>query len=159
MSPLVQKLGVTCPSMKLGSWLYHSLNKLSSTEWDYCLGKAALCPLQPISFVLNPAMRGLNTNELVTSKVTTIYVTQKILQLKDIYNLEVSKFMYKFANSQLPVTFNKYSKLITDVHPYSTKPIKTRQFASPKARSNSGAKMIKYSAIYTWSRIPLEIKK
>jgi len=32
------------------------------------------------------------------------------------------------------------------------------QFASPEARSNSGVKMIKYSAIQIWSRIPLEIK-
>jgi len=32
------------------------------------------------------------------------------------------------------------------------------QFALPKARSNSGAKMIKHSAIEIWSRIPLEIR-
>jgi len=32
------------------------------------------------------------------------------------------------------------------------------QFALPKARSNSGAKMVKRSAIEIWSRIPLEIK-
>jgi len=32
------------------------------------------------------------------------------------------------------------------------------QFALPKARSNSGAKMIKHNAIEIWSRIPLEIK-
>ena len=83
---------------------------------------------------------------------------QKILQLKDIYNLEVSKFMYKYTTSQLPTTFNKYFKLITDVHSYNTRQIKNRQFASPKARSNSGAKMINYSAIELWSKIPPEIK-
>ena len=32
------------------------------------------------------------------------------------------------------------------------------QFALPKARSNSGAKMAKHSAIEIWSRIPFEIK-
>jgi len=32
------------------------------------------------------------------------------------------------------------------------------QFALPKPRSNSGAKMIKRSAIEIWSKIPLEIK-
>jgi len=36
-------------------------------------------------------MRCLNANELLTSKVTVIYKTLKIFQLKDIYNLEVSK--------------------------------------------------------------------
>jgi len=78
---------------------------------------------------------------------------QKILQLKDICNVELSKFMYKYT-PQLPAAFNNYFKLITDVHPYNTRQIKTRQFALPKARLNSGAKMIKYSAIEIWSKVP-----
>jgi len=35
----------------------------------------------------------------VTNKIATIYKTQKILQLQDLCNLEVNKFMYKYANS------------------------------------------------------------
>jgi len=66
--------------------------------------------------------------------------------------------MYKYANSQLPATFNNYFKLITDVYPYNMRQIKTRQFSLPKARSNSGANMVKYSAVEIWSRIPSEIK-
>jgi len=61
--------------------------------------------LQPISVILNRAMRCLNTDKLLTNKVTTIYKMQKVLQLKDIYNLEVSKFMYKHTTSQLPAPF------------------------------------------------------
>jgi len=93
-----------------------------------------------------------------TSLVTTIYKMQKIFQLKDIYNLEVSKFMHKYATSQLAATFNNYFKLITYGYPYNTRQIKIRQFALPKARANSGAKMIKYSAIEIWSKNPPEIK-
>jgi len=95
-------------------------------------------------------MRCLNTDKLLTNKVTTIYKMQKILQLKDLYNLEVSKFMYKYTTSQSPATFNNYFKLIADVHSYNTRQIKTRQFALPKARSKSGARMIKYSTIEMW---------
>jgi len=73
------------------------------------------CHLQAISVVSNCAMAYLNTNELVTSKVATTQKPQKILQLKDIYNLEVSKFMYKHTNSQLTDTFNNYFKLITEL--------------------------------------------
>jgi len=56
-------------------------------------------------------MRYLNTREPVTRKVTNINKTQKILQLKDIWNLEVRKSMYKYTNSQQPATFNNYFKL------------------------------------------------
>jgi len=66
--------------------------------------------------------------------------------------------MYKYTTSQLPATFNNYFKLITDVHPYTTRQIKTRQFALPKGRLNLGAKMMKYSAIEIWSKIPPTIK-
>jgi len=38
-------------------------------------------------------MTCLNANKLLTNKVATIHKMQKILQLQDIYNLEVSKFM------------------------------------------------------------------
>jgi len=55
------------------------------------------------------------------SPVTNIYKTQKILQLKD----RVSKFMYKYTNSQLPATFTNYFKLITDIHPFNTRKTKT----------------------------------
>jgi len=51
-------------------------------------------------------MNLLNANELVTRQFTTLYETQKILQRKDIYNLELSKFIYQYTNSQLPATLN-----------------------------------------------------
>ena len=44
------------------------------------------------------------------------------------------------------------------IYPYNIRQIKTRQFAFPKARSNSGAEIIKYSAMETWSKIPSDRK-
>jgi len=103
--------------------LYHSLN--SRVQYGIIAsGRAASCHLQPISVVLNRAMRCLNTNNLLNNKVTTIYKTQKNIQPKDIHILEVSKFTYKYTNSQLPATFNNYFKLTTDVHSYNTRQTK-----------------------------------
>jgi len=67
--------------------LYHSLNSRAQygiIAW----ARAVSCHLQPILVVLYRVMRCLNTNELVTGKVTTSYKTQKILQLIDIYNFD-----------------------------------------------------------------------
>jgi len=137
---------------------YHSLINSRVQYGIIAWGRATSCHLQPISVVLNCTMRCLNTDKLLTNKVTTIYKMQKIFQLKDIYNLGVSKFMYKYTASQLPTTFNNYFKLITDGHSYNTRQSKTRQFALPKASPNSGAKMIKYSAIAILWKIPPEMK-
>jgi len=66
-------------------------------------------------------------------------------------DISVHKELMKFVN------VNEYlGRIIT--YPYNTRQIKTRQFALPKTRSNSGAKMIKYSAIEISSKIPSEIK-
>jgi len=62
------------------------------------------------------------------------------------------------TNSQLTATFKKYFKLLADVQPHNTRQFKTRQLVSPKARSHSGAKMIKNSAIAIQSRIASAIK-
>jgi len=66
-------------------------------------------------------------------------------------DISVHEELMKFVN------VNEYLGKI-NIYPYNTRPIKTRQFALPKACSNSGAKMIKYSAIEIWSKIPSEIK-
>jgi len=102
-------------------------------------------------------MRCLNTNELVTSKVSDMYKTQEIVPLKGVYNLEGSQFMHRHINSQLPPTFNN-SKNFTDVYPYNTSQTKIRLFALPKAPSNSSAKMLQWIAIQIWSKVPSEIK-
>jgi len=52
---------------------------------------------------------------------------------------------------------NEYQGWII-VHTYNTRQIKTRQFALPKAHSNSGARMIKYSAMEISFEIPSEIR-
>jgi len=85
---------------------------------------------------------GVNIYKAHSKKIhlTTIYEMQKIIQLKDIYNLAVSKSMHKYTTSQLPATSNNYFKLITDVISYNTRQIKTVQFTLPKAHSNLGAK-------------------
>jgi len=55
------------------------------------------------------------------------------------------------------VNVNEYLGRIM-IYPYNTRQIKTRQVTFPKARSNSGAKMTKYSAIEISSKILSEIK-
>jgi len=66
--------------------------------------------------------------------------------------------MHKYTNSQLPITFNNYFELITDVHPYDMRQTNTRQFALSKPSSKSSSKIIKWSAIEIWPEISLEIK-
>jgi len=69
-------------------------------------------------------------------------------------DISVHKELMKFVKH---VNVTEYPGRII-IYPYNTRQIKTRQFALPKARSNSGAKMIKFSATEILSKIPSEIK-
>jgi len=69
-------------------------------------------------------MRLLNTSGIATPEVTVIYKTLKFHQRKDIYMVELAKFMRKYIKSKLPALFSDYFKLITNVHPHNTRQIK-----------------------------------
>jgi len=70
-------------------YVVSQLNKLTSTVWDYCLGKSSFMPsTDNIGCFKSCHERCLNINELVTNKIATIYKTQKILQLKDLYTMK-----------------------------------------------------------------------
>jgi len=92
----------------LATRLYHSFINTRAQCEIIAWGTAASCHLQPISVVLNRAMRCLSTDKLLTIKVTTIYKMQKILQLKIYTTL-------KWANSctnTLPLSFLLRSTII-----------------------------------------------
>jgi len=80
------------------SMLYHSLINSRAQYRNIAWRRSASCHLHPVTVVLNRTNKCLNANELVTSNVATIYEMQKNHQLKDIYNLEVNRFFYKYAN-------------------------------------------------------------
>ena len=54
--------------------LHHSLTSSRAQYGIIAWGRAASCHLQPISVVLNRAMRCSNTDKLLPNKVTTIYI-------------------------------------------------------------------------------------
>ena len=69
-------------------------------------------------------------------------------------DISVHKELMKFVKL---FDVNEYPGWII-IYTYNTRQIKTRQFALPKAHSNSGAKMIKYSAMEISFEIPSEIR-
>ena len=75
--------------------LYHSLINSRAQYGIIAWGRAASYHLQPISVVQYRAIRCSNTSEIATREVNIIYKTHKILQQKDIYSLEVGKYMDK----------------------------------------------------------------
>ena len=49
-------------------------------------------------------------------KASTLYKDMKILQIKDIFEIEVAKFMHSFHHGNLPCIFDSYYKSVTTQH-------------------------------------------
>ena len=51
----------------------------------------------------------------------TLYHKLNILEIKDIYHLEIAKIVYLYRNNKLPKLFNHYYKSVNSVHNYNTR--------------------------------------
>ena len=55
------------------------------------------------------------------AKMCTPFKSMKILKVKDIFELEIAKFMYSYYHSMLPENFDKYFKYASKHHDYKTR--------------------------------------
>ena len=66
----------------------------------------------------------------------TLFKSINILQLKDIFQLELAKFMHRASNNDLPHNLNQMFTRITSLHRYPTSSSRKRLFSKPTAKKN-----------------------
>ena len=79
-----------------------------------------------------------------------------LLNIKQIYKLEIGKFMFRYNANQLPTSFIKY---FTSIHSYPTRLSKQQNYFLPRYRLQQSQKLISYTGAKLWSEIPENIKK
>ena len=55
--------------------------------------------------------------------MSTLYKDMKILQVKNIFEIEVAKFMHSFHHGNLPCIFDRYYKPVATQHNHNTRSI------------------------------------
>ena len=55
--------------------------------------------------------------------MSLLYKSMKILKAKDIYELEIAKFMHSYYHRKLPENFDNYFKNASNLHKYNTRSI------------------------------------
>ena len=90
--------------------------------------------------------------------IGNLFAKFHVLKLTDLYKLECAKFMYKFENGLLPISFNNYFTNLKSIHPYNTRYKVKSKFFLPRFRRNYGKKTLQYVGIQIWSEVPQEIK-
>ena len=88
----------------------------------------------------------------------TLYKSLDLLQLHDIYDLELAKFMYKAYYRALPASLNNMFTKIDDVHRYPTSSSRRRVFFSKLTKSDKYKNWISTSGINVWENIENELR-
>ena len=66
----------------------------------------------------------------------------KILNIDDIQNLELAKFMHRAANNKLPPTFTSFFTKIENMHNYPLRSIKTKTYYPPPDIKQQNAEIL-----------------
>ena len=95
--------------------------------------------LQNVQVARNQILRIINFKCLKDHvKISTLYKDMKILQVKDIFEIEVAKFMHSFHHGNLPCIFDSYNKSVATQHNHNTRSIANKNYYLQRMHSQSG---------------------
>ena len=90
--------------------------------------------------------------------MSALYKDIKLLQVKDIFEIEVAKFMHSFHHGNLPCIFDSYCKSVATQHNHDTRSIANKNYCLQKMHSQSGQSSFNYVGVTIWNKIPLHAK-
>lgn len=115
--------------------------------------------LHPLQVLQNKIIRIIcftKRNEHVTNN--SLFQKLNILKLKDIYYLEMAKFMYQFEKGELPNLFQSYFVSAKAIHKYNTRNANNKNYYIHSINSNTAKKSLPFSGAQIWNSLKLEWK-
>ena len=97
----------------------------------------------------------MRTLEYNKTKTTILYSKHKILEIPDLFQLSVAKFMYSFYNGGLSNHFDNYFTEIASVHKYQTR---LQKYYLLRMKTSLGQLSLKYISPKIWSNVPEKLK-
>ena len=102
--------------------------------------------LKEIETKLNNKVRTITWNEKF-SRVTQLFKNLKPLKLRDVYNLELAKFMHQIYNNKTPFLFqDKFTKL-EKIHSHKTRKPSSSNVFLPRVSKNAGQKKLRFRGV------------
>ena len=119
------------------------------TSWGTA-NKTVIQPLQVIQNRLIKCITFAKLKDLLSPK----YKETKILKIKDIYQLEVGKFMFKYKSQNLPENFESYFFNLSNIHSHNTRLNKKDNKYLPRVRTCLGQKKLHFAGVQIWNNLP-----
>jgi len=116
--------------------LFHSYLTYSILNW----GRANKTTLLPLIGLQNKAVRTLEYNK---TKTTVLLSKHKILEIPDLIQLSVAKFICSFYNGGLPNQIDNYFAEIRSAHKYQTRLASLQKYYLPRMKTSLGQLSLK----------------
>ena len=108
---------------------------------------------------MNNAIRCINFCSNNYLEVPKLYNKANILQVNDLFHLEVAKFMYKLNNNQLPQYFSPLFETTHTTHNHQTKAATSNNYFVPRKNCSAGLGTLGYLGAKLWNDIPTTFKR
>ena len=87
-----------------------------------------------------------------------MFKNMNLWKTKDIYTLEMAKFMYRMHNNQLPETFRNYFIRIDSMHSYNLRSTSSRVFYSKHTYRHQYKNWFSNAGVVLWGNIDASLK-
>ncbi len=121
-----------------------------------CWARCGKTTLQAIKNLFDNAIKCVNFSE--DKNISKLYYKNNILQIDDLFKLELAKFMFKYKTNTLPNYFRSLFTAVTNVHTHHTRASKSNYFV-PQKNSSTGLCSLGYLGTKNWNEIPQFIKE
>ena len=122
-----------------------------------CYGRSNKTNLKPISILFNQSIRCINYLKRTDKSIQKLYSDAKLLNLENMFKLELGKFCFKAKKNTLPKPFRNLFTDITKIHTHKTRNFKNRLYLR-KQNKKKGLLTLEHMGAKFWNQIPNTIK-
>ena len=135
--------------------LLHSYLRYGILTW----GNASDATLKPLQILVNRALRIITFAPFGRIDLSPIYKELKLLDVKNTFYFETSKFMFKLKNELLPTTFANYfeTSSVSSDHSYTLRSSVRRTHVFTRLLSSN--KTIQIRGEKLWNEIPEDLRE
>ena len=126
-------------------------HELAYTLWDLSSGFNNLFNLAAIASPLKLKYKNyLQCQQKWTCKKQHLVSWVELLKLKDMYHLEIAKFVQFYQHNKLPNLYNQYFTSTKTVHKYNTKYMSYRKIYLHVINSNAAKQALQFNGAQIW---------
>ena len=92
-------------------------------------------------------------------KMSQLYKDNIVFQFKDIYHLEIAKFMYKYTNNTLPSNFHHYFTYLASNYSHNTRLKSSSRLFLPRTAKMIGHRALLFSGVKIWPNLSIDLKQ